>query len=117
MNRYDTTTTPQRLLKGIAFEIAELVLIKSWADARNTRMVVRLDYTMDSEEYEEVIAFYPETSAASPLIMWRTETSVCVLPVIGPRRRYRTIAKALENPAMDKMPSTILTDIVVPKTC
>ena len=116
LSRHNTTTTPQRLLRGIAFEIAELLLIKSWADTRNIRMVVRLDHTTGNEKYEEVIAFYPEASTASPLIMWRTERFVCVLPIIGARRRYRTVAKALESPTMDKIPSTILTDIVVPKT-
>jgi hypothetical protein len=105
-------TRPQRLLKGIAFEIADLALIKSWADVRHIRMVVRLDCATDSEEYEEVITFYP----TSPLMIWRTEKFVCVLPVIGARRRYRTVANALESPMMDQMPSTILTDIVVPKT-
>jgi hypothetical protein len=115
LSRCDSTTTPQRLLKGIAFEIPDLVLIKSWADARTLRMVVRLDYATDSEEYEEVIALYPESSSTSPLIMWRTEKFVCVLPVIGARRWYRTVANTLESPIMNKIPSTVLTNIVVQK--
>jgi hypothetical protein len=116
LNKRGTTTTPQRILKGIAFEIADLALIKNWADTRNIRMVVSLDHGTMGEEYEEVIAFYPEASSISPLIMWRTEKYVFVQPLNGCTRRYSTVTKALDGPAMARMPSTILTDIVVPAT-
>jgi hypothetical protein len=102
LSRCDPTSTPQRSLKGIAFEIADLALIKSWADARNIRMVVRLDYATDREEYEEVIMLFLEASSTSLLMMWRTEKFVCVLPVSGARQRYRTVAKALESPTISQ---------------
>jgi hypothetical protein len=79
-------------------------------------MVVRLDYATDAADYEEVITFHPEASSTAPLIMWRTENFVCLLPHVGVMRRYRTVAKALESPMMIKTPSTILTDIIVPRT-
>jgi hypothetical protein len=115
-NKRSTTTTPQRVLKGIAFEIAELTLIRNWAETRNIRMVVKLDHGTVGEEYEEAIAFYTEASSISPLIMWRTEKYVFVQRLNGCTRRYSTVTKALDGPAMAKMPSTILTDIVVPAT-
>jgi hypothetical protein len=113
-DKRSTTTTPRRVLKGIAFEIAELTLIRNWADTRNIRMVVSLDHGTVGEEYEEAIAFYPEASSIPPLIMWRTEKYVFVEPLTGCTRRYGTVTKALDGPAMAKMASTILTDIVIP---
>jgi hypothetical protein len=108
------TGAPSCLPKGIAFEIADLVLVKGWADRRNLRMVVRLDYGTDCEEYEEVIAFHPESSSSCPLIMWRTAKAVFVEPLIGRRCRYGSVAKALARLA--SIPCTIVTDIVVPES-
>ena len=105
-----------RRLKGVAFEITELMFIRQWAEARNIRMVVRLDYGMEGEEFEEVVAFYPETGSACQLIMWRTARFVFVLPLVGCQRRYGTVVRALRSSVMAMLPSTILTDIVTPPT-
>ena len=108
----DMTAAPSRLLKGVAFEIADLALIKSWADLRNIRMVIRLDHGVMGEEYEEVIAFHPEMSSTCPAIMWRTAKAVFVQPLIGRKRRHGSVAKALAN--LTRMRGTILTEITVP---
>ena len=109
-----TTAAAPRVLKGIAFDIADLALIKKWADFRNIRMVIRLDHGTMDEEYEEVIAFHPEMSRACPAIMWRTVGAVFVQPLIGRKRRYGSVAKALAS--LTRMPGTTLTEITVPTT-
>ena len=102
------------LLRGVAFEIADLALIKRWADLRNIGLVIRLDHGTVGEEYEEVIAFYPEMSRTCRVIMWRTAGAVFVQPLIGRKRRYGSVAKALAS--LTWMPGTILTEITVPTT-
>jgi hypothetical protein len=114
LSKRDTPTTQRS--RGIAFDLADLTLIKRWADARAIRMAIRLDYGMEGEDFEEVIGFYPETSYICPLIMWRTAKFVFVLPLVGSARRYRTVARALEGSVMAMLPGTVLTDIVIPKT-
>jgi hypothetical protein len=98
--------------KGIAFEIADLIHIKGWADFHDLRMVVRLDHGADGEEYEEVIAFHPGTTSPCHLIMWRNAKFVFVQPLVGRMRKYRSVAAALETLATK--PSAKLTDINAP---
>ena len=95
--------------KGLAFEIADLVLIRSWADLHDCRMLIRLDHGPDGEEYEEVIALYTETGSQCHLIMWRNVAAVFLQPLIGQKQRYRSVAKALES--LDLKPRIVLTDI------
>ena len=55
---------------GLAFEIADLMLLQGWADFHDVQMVVELDHCVEGEEYEEVIAFYGKgqsTPALDPL--------------------------------------------------
>ena len=108
------TAASSCLPRGIAFEIADLARIKRWADLRNIRMVIRLDHGTVGEEYEEVIAFYPEMSRICPAMMWRTAGAVFVQPLIGRKRRYGSVAKALAS--LTRMPGTTLTEITVPTT-
>ena len=46
--------SPAKALKGLSFEIADLIGIRERSEANGLRMVVRLDYGSDVEEYEEV---------------------------------------------------------------
>ena len=114
LRKPDMTTASQSRPRGIAFEIVDLMLIKKWADMRNIRFVMRLDHSAERDEYEEVVAFHPETSPTCPLIMWRTAERVFVQPLIGRRRRYGSVAKALDSQVMATMPCTVLTDIAMP---
>ncbi len=82
---------------GIAFEIAELMLLQGWADFHNIRMVVELDHCVEGEEYEEVVAFYVQGSQLRRWIVWRAAGEIVVQPLIGRGCRFRSVADALEN--------------------
>jgi hypothetical protein len=102
-----TTAAPSP--RGLAFEIAELALMRSWADSHDCRMSIRLDHGADGEEYEEVIAFEADTSSHCQLIIWRNAVAVFVQPLIGRMRRYGSVANALDS--LDLKPRIVLTDI------
>jgi hypothetical protein len=104
-----TAAAPLPSPSGLAFEIADLLLVRSWADLRDCRMSVRLDHGADGEEYEEVIAFEADTSGHCQLIIWRDAVAVFVQPLIGRMRRYGSVAKALDS--LDLKPRIVLTDI------
>jgi hypothetical protein len=102
-----TTAAPSP--RGLAFEIAELALMRSWADSHDCRMSIRLDHGADGEEYEEVIALEADTSSHCQLIIWRNAVAVFVQPLIGRMRRYGSVANALDS--LDLKPRIVLTDI------
>jgi hypothetical protein len=112
LTRRGITAAPSHLPKGLAFEIADLILMKGWADVHNFRMAVRLDHGTVGEEYEEVLAFHPEMSSPCQLIVWRNSKDVFVQPLVGRRRRYGSVAAALAS--MASKPRTILSDILAP---
>jgi hypothetical protein len=85
------------LPKGLAFEIVDLLLVRSWADLNDLRMMVLLDHGTESEEYEEAIAFRTVVNPFYRLIMWRNADAVFVQPLVGRRRRYCSVAEALES--------------------
>jgi hypothetical protein len=103
---------PPTLPKGLSFEIADLIRIRGWTDFRNFRMEVRLDHGTSGEEYEEVIAIHPAMNSPCQLIMWRSAGAVFVQPLIGRRRRYRSVVAALDSATVK--PHAILTDITAP---
>jgi hypothetical protein len=98
-----------RLLKGLSFDIPDLILIKDRSTAHDLRMVVRLDYGSDVEEYEEVLAFYSGTSTEWRWMMWRNASAVFVRTMDGRSRRYRSAAQAIE--ALVRKGGVVLTDI------
>jgi hypothetical protein len=102
-----TTAAPSP--RGLAFEIADLSLMRSWADLHDCPTSVRLDHGADGEEYEEVIAFAADTSSHYKLIIWRNAVAVFVQPLIGRMRRYGSVAKALDS--INLKPRIVLTDI------
>jgi hypothetical protein len=104
-----TAAAPLPSPSGLAFEIADLLLVRSWADLRDCRMSVRLNHGADGEEYEEVIAFEADTSGHCQLIIWRDAVAVFVQPLIGRMRRYGSVAKSLDS--LDLKPRIVLTDI------
>jgi hypothetical protein len=94
--------------KGLAFEIADLVLIGRWADLHNFRMVVRLDHgAAVGEDYEEAIAFQTNASPLYRLMMWRNADAVFVQHLVGRRKQYRSVALALAS----LVPKQQVTDI------
>jgi len=92
------TAVPPRLPQGLAFEIADLIRIRRWADCHAFRMLVCLEYgAAVDEEYEEVIAFQTDVSPLYRLIMWRNATAVFVQPLVGRRKQYGSVADPLKS--------------------
>ena len=82
---------------GLAFEIADLMMLQGWAEFHDAQMVVELDHCVEGEEYEEVIAFYARDSQLRRWILWRAADGVIVQPLIGRSRRFKTVVDALET--------------------
>jgi hypothetical protein len=100
-----------RVLKGLSFDISDLLLIEDRSTAHDLRMAVRLDYGSDVEEYEEVLAFYSGTSPQWRWMMWRNTSAVFVRSIDGRGRRYVSAAQAIE--ALVRTEGAVLTDIKV----
>jgi hypothetical protein len=96
--------------KGVAFEIRDLILAKSWAAFNDSRIFIRLDHGSEDEEYEEIIEFRKGVSSPSRVFMWRNNEAVFVQPMPGSKRRYASVAEALGS-LLPKQP-VILTDII-----
>jgi hypothetical protein len=103
---------------GIAFEIADLVLIKAWTDWHNIGMMIRLDHGAETEEYEEAIYFNTTMRPLCRLIIWRNAEAVFVQPLVGRRRQYDSVAEALESLLVKgKLTLTNITATVWPTDC
>jgi hypothetical protein len=100
---------PARVLKGLSFDIPDLILIHDRSMANDLRMVVQLDYSSDVEEYEEVLAFYSGTNPQWRWMMWRNASAVFVRSIDARSRRYRSAAQAIE--ALVRKEQVVLTDI------
>jgi hypothetical protein len=85
-----------KMLKGLSFAIADLILVQAWSEAQAMRMVVRLDHGSDNEQYEEVLGLYPFGSPLCSWIIWREAEAVCVQPFIGRSQRYGSVVDVLE---------------------
>jgi hypothetical protein len=92
---------PSRLLTalpmGLAFELADLVMVQAWSEYHDLRMVVELDYSAEGEEYEEVLALYPRDSSFRRWMVWRGACEVVVQPMLGRALRFASVAEALEH--------------------
>ena len=82
---------------GLAFEIADLMLLQGWAEFHNVQMVVELDHCVEGEEYEEVIALYAKDSQLRRWILWRGARDIVVQPLIGRSCHFSSVADALES--------------------
>ena len=108
----DGTAAGHRPPKGIAFEIADLVLAQSWAAAQDLTMAVCLDHGAEDEEYEEVIELHTGGNLASRSILWRNPTAVFVQPLLGRKQCFSSVAEALDS-LLPKQ-RAVLTDISAP---
>jgi hypothetical protein len=104
------TVAPRSVPKGLAFEIADLILTSGWAAFHDVPMAVCLDHGAEDEEYEEVIAFRTEKSPLCRLIIWRNADAVFIQPLLGKTQRHGSVAEALESLLVK--PPVVLTDIV-----
>jgi hypothetical protein len=82
---------------GLAFEIADLMLLQSWVEFHDVRMVVELDHWVEGEEYEEVVAFYAKDSSLRNGILWRSATDIVAQPLIGRTCRFGSVADARDS--------------------
>lgn len=82
--------------RGIAFEIAEHVAVRSWAEAHNLRVTTEIDRVISGEEYEEVLAVYLPNSSWRRLTLWRSADAVVMESSRGPVRRFAGIWDAIE---------------------
>ena len=82
---------------GLAFEIADLVLLQNWVELHDIRMVVELDHWVEGEEYEEVVAFYAKDSSLRHGILWRSATDIVAQPLIGRTCRFGSVADARDG--------------------
>jgi hypothetical protein len=97
-------------LRGLAFSIADLLLVGAWSAARGLEMVVRLDHGSETEEYEEVIAFHTPSGRPCRFIMWRDANSVFVQPLIGRTRRFPSVVDAIL--ALTPTKPVVVTDVM-----
>ena len=79
---------------GLAFKVADLILLQTWADFHGLRMVVELDHHDADGEYEEVIALYAKDSRLRWLL-WRSG-EIVIQPLRGARVHCPTVAEAIE---------------------
>src|SRR5690348_18218426 len=88
-------------VRGLAFDIADLILIRCWAERHDCRISIRLDHGVfadeHTEEYEEVIAFLEGPRSHCRLIMWRDATTVFIQPLAGRVRQYSSVTEALNG--------------------
>lgn len=82
---------------GLAFELSDLVMVQGWSEYHDLRMVVELDYSAEGEEYEEVLALYPQDSSFRRWMVWRGTGDVVVQPMMGRAARFASVADALEH--------------------
>lgn len=97
-------------LKGVAFEIADLLLAQAWAGRHEIEICIRLDHSTPTEEYEEVIALRGTNLRIAPVIIWRIANAIRVQPLVGRGRQYHSVSDALDSLIPEK--DAAVTDIV-----
>jgi hypothetical protein len=90
------------VLKGLAFEIPDLILLKGWADSRGAHLTIHLDHGSDLEDYEEVLAVGSAPGVPGKWMMWRGASAVVVRAESGRERRFRSVATAISALAREK---------------
>jgi hypothetical protein len=80
---------------GLSFEVADLILLESWAAFHGLRMKVELDHNGPDGEYEEMVAIYTSDSHQLRWLLWRTD-EIIVQPLIGRTVQCPSVAEAIE---------------------
>ena len=88
--------SPGKALKGLSFDIDDLTFIKDRSEAIGLRMVVRLDYGSDVDEYEEVLALHAGTNPQYRWLMWRNTNTVFIRSLDGRALRYELATQAID---------------------
>lgn len=87
----------RRILRGISFAIPDLMIAQGWAEFHGLRMAVELDHATETEEYEEVLAFYKGPAQLRRFLIWRDQHAFVVQPLIGRPSRFSSISDALNS--------------------
>lgn len=99
----------RRRASGLAFEVSDLLLVQACAAYHGVRLHIRLDHTSGGTEYEEVLQFNAGRTTLSGIAVWRCPGGVMVCPTLGRRRRFDSLAQALQHLLPEPEPE--LTDI------
>jgi hypothetical protein len=89
------TFTEPAVPAGLSFEVADLILLQSWAEFHDLRMVIELDHRGADGEYEEMVAIYEKDNHVLRWLLWRTD-EIVVQPLIGRTIHCLSVADALE---------------------
>jgi hypothetical protein len=92
----------RHILKGISFEVSELLILAAWAEYHALQLRIELDHCVEGEEYEEVAAVYAPGGRMMKWFIWRSPEQVVVQPMIGVTRRFATLCGALEATMAEK---------------
>jgi hypothetical protein len=68
---------------GLAFEVPDLLRLRGWADGHALRMTIELDFSVDGDEYEEVLGLYERDCAFRRWLIWRSGEGIVVQPSMG----------------------------------
>jgi hypothetical protein len=88
-------TTGPAVQAGLAFEVADLILLQGWAEYHDLRLAVELDHCGADGDYEEMVAIYAKDSHQLRWLLWRTN-EIIVQPLIGRAIHCPSVADALE---------------------
>ena len=89
--------------RGLSFDIADLLLVRAWADFHELRMEVELDFTAEGDEFEEIIGLFSPATGFRRWMIWRSADGIVAQPMVGRPRAFQAVADALETliPAQD----------------
>ena len=89
--------TSARLRTGLAFEIADLVMLRGWAEFHSMRLAIELEVCAENEEYEELLALYEQNCAFRRWMLWRSCDGIIVQPANGRTKLFDTMADVVDT--------------------
>jgi len=87
---------PVKAPKGLSFDVADLLLVRAWADFHELRMEVELDFTAEGDEFEEIIGLFSPSTGFRRWMIWRSADGIIAQPMVGRPRVLDAIADALD---------------------
>src|ERR1700753_2796172 len=84
-----------KTLRGLSFDLGDLVLMEAWSQSHDLRMIVRTDHATEDDEYEEIVVFRRKRSRSGNWMMWRDVETVWLQSAFGPCRGYVCVADAI----------------------
>jgi hypothetical protein len=81
---------------GLAFNVADLLVLRAWSDFHELRMTIDLDIVTDTEEYEEIVNILDAGADYRRWMLWRSADGIVVQPRLGRPMLFDAVADALE---------------------